>query len=601
MIKAVAKSLKYLSPLERLVYWILVCVRALTGLLDVAGIALIGLIAAVAAAGIGNKPEISIAGFSLPVIGENELVFLVLIVLGVFLAKSVLAVSLSKVITSFVAKIEAKEATVIAEFLLSGTLDRIYTYSKAEILWAVTGSTSYAFTGLLNSLSTVFSEGVLLFLVGITFFFVDPVATVFVIVYFGLLILAIQFVIGGSLKKAGNDSAEGNIGSNNAINDALDSFREITVLGKKQSFIDSFHNARNQLARSSGTMTFLGGMPRYVVETALMLGVVIFVGWQFLTGQLESGIVTVGVFLTGGVRIMASLLPLQNAFASIKNQVQQSELAQNLLAEAKKDSASPEALPPVYILDKFASPQHPEVKVDSATYSYPGASDNALSNISMSISAGSSVAIIGPSGAGKTTLVDLLLGLIKPTSGDITIGGIHPADYRASAPGSIAYVPQKPGLVSGTIAENIALGVSENLIDYKRINEVIEASNLQDFIAQLPEGVRSTVGKQGDALSGGQAQRLGLARALYTKPRLLILDEATSALDAGSEAEVTASLSNLGKDVTVIVIAHRLSTVQHADEVFVIENGALTASGTFSHLRKTVPLVAEYVELMSFE
>jgi ATP-binding cassette subfamily C protein len=219
----------------------------------------------------------------------------------------------------------------------------------------------------------------------------------------------------------------------------------------------------------------------------------------------------------------------------------------------------------------------------------------------MSITSGQHVAIIGPSGAGKTTLVDLMLGLIEPTSGRVTINGIDPRVLTDARPGLVSYVPQNPGLVSGTIAENIALGLDPDQIDYDKVQSAVRAAFLDEFIASLPDGIHTSVGKQGDALSGGQVQRLGLARALYEQPRLIILDEATSALDATSEAFVAQSLRNLGKNVTVVVIAHRLSTVQHSDVVYVVEDGSITASGTFSTLRKTVPMVAEYVKLMSFD
>jgi ATP-binding cassette subfamily C protein len=168
-------------------------------------------------------------------------------------------------------------------------------------------------------------------------------------------------------------------------------------------------------------------------------------------------------------------------------------------------------------------------------------------------------------------------------------------------PGRISYVPQRPGLVSGTIAENVALGLDLGEIDHERVRKALEQAHLWEFIQTLPEGVHTSIGKQADALSGGQIQRLGLARALYVNPGIVVLDEATSALDAGAEALVSQTLESLGSDVTVIVIAHRLSTVQHSDCVYVLESGRLMASGKFAELRKNVPMVAEYVELMSFD
>jgi ATP-binding cassette subfamily C protein len=211
------------------------------------------------------------------------------------------------------------------------------------------------------------------------------------------------------------------------------------------------------------------------------------------------------------------------------------------------------------------------------------------------------VALVGPSGAGKSTLAELVLGLALPTSGTVKVGGTDPISLRAAAPGAVSYVPQKPGMVAGTIAENVALGIDTAEIDRDRVHEVLRFAQLEDFIRTLPDGIDATVGKQADAFSGGQIQRIGLARALYQQPRLLVLDEATSGLDAGTESVISESLQKLRGDTTLVVIAHRLSTVQHADVVFVVENGQIAASGDFATVRRDVPMVAEYVKLMSFD
>ncbi len=604
MLASLRLTLGFLTGRERFSYFALLVVRALTGVLDVFGILLIGLLAGIASTQLGdpNAAPISIAGFPLPTVDEQGLVLLVLFVLVVFALKAVIAIVLSRTMTSFIARIESENATKIATYILNGSLGEVQRFSKADVQFAVTTSSVYAFTGLLNNLSTLVTEGFLLILLGGTFLVVNPVAAVIVTAYFAGIIAIIQFAIGRQLKKAGKDAVSGTIATNGTINDTLDTFREISVLSKQETFTKRFSASRAKVSQSGGTMTFLSSMPRYVVETSLILGVVLFVGVLYLNGQLSSGLVTIGVFLTGGVRIMASLLPLQNAVAQVKNNIEQARSAQELLVSAEAAIKAEEhgralAAPVV----EFAKGGALGVVVDGVDFTHRGNDETTLNDISLDIAGGTHVAFIGPSGAGKTTLVDLLLGLITPDSGTVRIGGVEPSLLRTTHPGLISYVPQKPGLVSGTIAENIALGVEPDDIDYARVEEALEAAHLTEFVATLPEGVETSVGKQADALSGGQIQRLGLARALYTSPRLLILDEATSALDAGSEAFVSASLARLGKGVTVIIIAHRLSTVQHSDAVHVVEAGRIAASGKFSALRKTVPMVAEYVKLMSFE
>lgn len=605
MLASVRLSLSFLTRKERTTYFTLLTARALTGLLDVLGIVLIGFIASIAASQLSSRSggaPLTILGFQIPHLDAAGLLWLVIFVLAVFVGKAGIAIALTRLLTSFVARVEGRNAGRIANFLLRGSLDSVKQYSKAEFQYALTGSTVYAFTGLLNAVGILVTEGFLLVVVSAAFFIIDPIAAFFALAYFTMVIVIIQVFIGHSLKRAGMEAVAGTIETTNAISDTMDTFREISVLAKQDLFISRIYTSRLRVARSGATMSFLSGMPRYVVETALILGVVIFVGQQFLTGQLATGIVTIGVFLTGGVRIMASLLPLQSAVASMKQNVEQAALAQSLLSQDRDRRAKAAAIDEQNATVHAIEADHGlSISIRDACYRFPDGDHDILRNISLEIPGGQDVAVIGPSGAGKTTLVDLILGLIKPDAGSVRIGSVEPNELRTIAPGAVSYVPQKPGLVSGSIAENIALGVRPEDIDYDLLREVVASAYLTDFIDTLPNGLATSVGKQVDALSGGQIQRIGVARALYVRPRLLILDEATSGLDAGTEAYISTSLRTLRGAVTVIVIAHRLSTVQHADVVYVVEDGRITASGDFKTVQATVPMVADYVKLMSFD
>jgi ATP-binding cassette subfamily C protein len=602
--QAIRKSLAAMSRRQRFLYFTLVAIKAFSGFLDIAGIVLIGLLAGLAANNLDPSKPLVIFGIELPPVSQETLVALVLIVLAVFVFKAVVAIAFGKAITVFAARVESQMAARIAGHLFSGSLSNLQRFSKGEVVWAVMGSTGFAFGGLLGNLSIFVSEGLLLILVLATFFLVDPLATLFVIVYFAIIIAIIQIAISRALRKSGIDAAEGNMGSLVVVDDTVGAYREITVFNRQSFFVQKFYAVRYRLSASMGMMAFLGGMPRYIVETALMLGVVMFVGVQFITGQLASGLVIVGVFLTGGVRIMASLLPLQNAASAAKSQAEQSMLAHQLLGEISATSVhvTPDAVknhaPARKTTHRAASGL--SVALKKVDFRYPGSTTLALKKISLTIEAGQHVAFIGPSGAGKTTLVDLILGLLEPTAGTVQIGSQALAGRKLLLENLVAYVPQSPGMVSGTIAENVAIGTPLEEIDIERVTEALRSAHLSEFVDSLPDGIFTPVGSQGNSLSGGQIQRLGLARALYVKPKLIILDEATSALDASAEAFISQSLKELGKDVTVIVIAHRLSTVQHSDVVFVVDGGEIVASGSFSRLRKTVPMVAEYVRLMSF-
>lgn len=571
---------------------------------DVLGIAMMGVIAGIIASNLQASGTFSFMGLTLPSISNEGLLWIITGVLGLFLVKSVVAILLNRGTTQFLANVETERATNIAAYLFGGDLTAISRYDAGEVTWAAMGSVNVAFTRLLTNFATIISEGTLLILIVGTFFLVDPVASFFVLIYFSVLIAIMLITIERSLKKAGADGAEGNMTSVNVLNDILGAFREISIFNAREYFLSRFRAARHRAARSVATELFLQSLPRYIVETALLLGVVIFVALQLFSGNLEASLVTIGVFLTGGLRIIGSLLPLQNAVAVSRIQVEQSSMAQKLLRlrqDAIRDQR--EVVPESFetsAKQKFADAAL-EIELRHVSFRYPDATQNALSDVNITIKPGQHVAVIGPSGAGKTTLIDLVLGLLEPSAGKVLISGKNVQDLERFAPGIVAYVPQKPGVISGTIAENVALGVDPTDIDHQLVHQAIAAAHLTEYVASLPEGINTSVRNQADSLSGGQVQRLGLARALYRKPKLLVLDEATSALDATSEAFITETLASLGREVTVIIIAHRLSTVQHADVVFVVDDGCITASGSFAQLRQTVPMVAEYVRLMSFD
>lgn len=596
MYKSILKSLSLLKPQEKKKFLMLVLGRSLSGILDVLGVFLIGAIATLGALVVdpssGGSKEVHFLGFKLPAPSLELIMYLVVSVLVIFIGKSILALLLSRNLAHHIANIETRNAKLLFSTILHEPLDRMKRYSKGEYQFVIGGSIEAAFGGLLNPLSTVIAETTLLFLVCIAFFFVNPLIALFAICYFAVLAYLIQLLVGRTARRAGAEAAEGAVGVSNTVSESVDAYKELFVTNKQELFIEKLNMARSRMAHSAATATFVSGLPRYIVETALILGIFGLVAQQFLTVGFAAGMVVLGVFMAGGMRIMASMLPLQTAFLSIKLASAQCEMAQLLLTNQNVDditrSQEKTSTGPLSQCRPVA------VRLTNVTYTHPGDSAPVIDSVTLGIEPGKFIAIIGPSGAGKTTLADLILGLLNSDSGEVSIS----AENKSDLPIQVAYVPQRPGLVAGSLLDNIALGQKDEDIDINRVHEAIKDAHLTEFVAELENGIHSSVGSQLSSLSGGQVQRIGLARALYLKPGLLVLDEATSALDAGSEAVVSQSIANLHGKVTVIVIAHRLSTVQHADNVFVLESGKLLAEGKLSDLIAEVPLVAEYVELM---
>ena len=610
MRETIRTTWRYLTPRQRLVYASIITGRLVTNLFDLAGIAAIGLLVMAVASG---EIEFDIGGFYTFRMDETPPEFiagLVLLAAVAFLAKALFNLLLGLASVRYMAGVEVKASRKIADHLLSGSLGELRRYSQADIQYAVNPSTGAMYGGVLNALSNIITDGSLMLMILGAFVLVNPIAALVVSIYFAGMVVLIQWFISGRLKQVGRDSNQGSISATSAILDSVASFREVAVLKKQPYFLKRFSDARWLLARTKATEVILRNVPRLIIEQGLMLGVLGFVTWQVLLNDAASGLASVGIFVVGSLRIMGAVMPIQASYAGLKTTVVKAEMAQQLQREIFEQQPARqelkralEAAPPLVDSEDGTLGAMPGLSVEmkDVEFTYPDADEPVVTDINLSAEPGGFIAFVGPSGAGKTTLADLVLGLNVPQKGTVLIGGRNPLEIREKHPGLISYVPQKPGMVSGTIAQNIALGIPDEKVDEEWIWECLRLAALEEVVRGLPGGIHASLGKQSDQLSGGQLQRLGLARALYPKPRLIILDEATSALDASSEAAVSKNIRELGSAVTLIVIAHRLSTIQHADTVYVVDGGKIVASGPFKTLRKTVPMIEESVRLMSFD
>ena len=599
-----------MTPKERRKWYFLTGLRALLSLLDLAGILAIGFVVTSTAIFLtsGSDPNrvLEFAGLQVPAVTAQTLPWVSAAVLVLFLAKALFSVLLTKRAAFFVATVEAKAARTIAEIGFGGDLGDARKRSREEMMYAIQAGSPYAFNVLLNAVNSLFSEAVLFLLICIGFLFVDPWATLVAVLYFGLIAVVMQYFVGSLLTKAGQISTEGTVVANTAISDLLSVFRELLVLGKRGKYIDGIYKARADAANSAANQYYLSGMPRYIIEAALLVGVALFVLAQALGGDIVKSATTIGVFLSGGFRLTAALLPLQNALMTINSVLPSARTAHEILALDKGRDGTVQ----LKNTPKAEAPEsHERFKFNSSigivfrdvSFSYPDANEPALKNASFEVEPGTQVALMGPSGAGKSTIADLLCAVLTPTSGTIVRSDSTNVADGFGVLGRISYVPQSPGLVSGTILDNVALAESRDEANREQALEALKLANLAELISGLPDGLDTPLGKLQDGLSGGQMQRLGLARAMYTKPGLLIMDEATSALDAESEAEIQKVLDSMRGNVTVVLIAHRLNTIQHADKVILVEDGLVKDSGTFKELVSRNPSVERVVDLMRVE
>lgn len=592
---------------EQVSYGATFLLRLLMNGLDLLSVGLTGILGAMTATGLSGGGSYYILGIQIPFPSPENVITIVGAIAILIMVKGALQIWISRYSQIVMAGIEIRNSVKIARYLFSGSLTRLRRFSRAEISFVINNSTNAAFSGVLGAVSGIIVELALFVAIFIVFIIVDPIGAMGVVVYILLIVYLMQLFTARRYLQSGRNIRAASVDAGTSILEMVDAFREISVLSKQDHFLTQFGEAKKLSVRTGLTLQILKKVPRYIAESGLIVGIFFFVIWQLSRGSLAEGLIAVGIFMAGSFRMMGAILPLQTTWNELRVQQHWVSQAQEILLTLKDQ---PELLDPrpfslTYTkVEKIIEAQMDggiSVEMRDVRFTHGGADEETIKNVTLSIPAGKFAAFVGPSGAGKTTLVDLLLGLHEVDSGLVSLAGLDARELREKHPGLISYVPQKPGLVSGSFAANVALGVAPEDVDEGLVRESLKKAQLLDFVESLPDGIHSTLGTQADSLSGGQAQRLGLARALYPQPRFVILDEATSALDASTEASIAESIRNIGDDTTVLVVAHRLSTIQHADVVFVINEGQVIAQGTFPEVRKKVPMIEEYVRLMSFD
>jgi ABC-type multidrug transport system fused ATPase/permease subunit len=323
-----------------------------------------------------------------------------------------------------------------------------------------------------------------------------------------------------------------------------------------------------------------------VIESGVVFGAIFVGGLQFYLKDATHAVATISIFLAASSRIAPAVLRIQQGALGIKGASGSATPTLDLIESLSNVETG------VQTSDQLIH-QHidfpSEIFAQSIFFTYPQSTKPAINNISLRVKTGTSLAIVGSSGAGKTTLADLLLGVIEPDKGSVLIAGEPVSNIISKWPGAIAYVPQITVLSNRTIKENILAGYPVQSASDDFVFEALDKAQIGDFVRSLPNGLNTMVGENGTNLSGGQRQRIGIARALITNPRILVLDEATSSLDGITESEITKELMTLKGEITLLVIAHRLSTVKNADEIIYLKNGAIEARGNFETIRREVP------------
>jgi ABC-type multidrug transport system fused ATPase/permease subunit len=597
----IGRSARVLSRADQWKIAVVAAIQVALGILDLAGVAAIGVLGALAVSGVeshkpGNRVNSVLSLLKIDSLTfQNQIAILGAAAAVLLVGRTLLSIFFTRRILHFLSRRGAKLSATLVARLLSSSLLQIQSRSAQATIYALTSGVEIIMLRVLATVVALVSDGSLLIVMALGLFIVDPVIAISTVLLFLLIGLALYRLMHVKARTLGMQNSRLDIASSEKIIEVINTYRETVVRNRRSYYAEEIGKIRFELADTLAETNFMPYVSKYVIETTVVLGALVIGAAQFLLQDATHAVATLSVFLAAGTRIAPAVLRMQQGSVQIKGSLGMAGPTLDLI----------DALADQEVLDKTPAPLDllhegfsAEVSMENVSLTYPGKNELALEKVNVRVTPGSIVAFVGPSGAGKTSLIDVLLGVLPPDQGTVKISGLTPEHAVAKWPGAIAYVPQDVSIVNGTIASNISLGFPVESVRKNAVAEALEVAQMSDFVATLENSAETQVGERGAKISGGQRQRLGIARAMFTKPMLLVLDEATSSLDGETESRISESIQLLRGRTTVIMIAHRLSTVRNADQVIYMDKGRIIAQGTFEEVRRAVPDFDAQAKLM---
>jgi ABC-type multidrug transport system fused ATPase/permease subunit len=598
------RSASILSLSDKRKFLAVIVLQILLGGLDLIGVGLIGIVGSLAITGVGSKEPGNRIQWLLNQLGladldlQTQAVCLSLLAVSIMTLKTLLSMYFIRRITYYLSYRGANLSSILAARLLSQPLLKIQTRSSQETVFSLTSGVNSITIGILGAFVSLVSDTSLLMVMAIGLFVIDPLLSATTFILFASIALLLYRTLQFRAKVLGEKNRELSVSSNSIILEVLTSYRELIVKNRRLYYAKKIGRIRTDLAGVTAELSFMPNLSKYVFEIVIVIGSVIISAIQFLAHDASRAVATLTIFFAASTRIAPAVLRLQQSSLKIRANsgiVRTTlELIEALgLHEVKEN------------LDHEVDFEHmdfvPSISIQGVSITYPGKSERAVDNFSLEIQPGEVVAFVGPSGAGKTTLIDIMLGIIEPDYGSVRINGVQPLIAISNWPGAISYMPQDVMISNGTVRDNVMLGFEPIPEHEARVMSALKIARLTGLVEELPRGIDEELGDRGTRISGGQRQRLGIARAVFTAPKLLVLDEATSSLDGDTEASISDSIQQIGENVTVVIIAHRLSTVINADRVIYMDKGKLIAQGSFQEVRHMVPDFDRQARLMGLE
>ena len=571
-------------------------------LMDTASVLLIGPLVLA----LGGDWRSGAAGSVAQALGVTEQTTLVLVLLcatvGGFILKDLLTIAYTWWSNTFMARVRSEARIAMTEHYMRLPYHHHAHLGLGVILRKTDVSVLQAYSTFTGGLLAAVNQCLTIAFIAIALVVAAPVVSLVLIVVIGASSAAYL-----RLARPVNDriSAEGLSAAESAFNSAFDAFGAIKETQLRRSygyFMSSIAPPVRKAAYLQRTSVVLSSLPKQLIEILFMVGLAVAFLVSAWLGQGGSILTSLALLVAGAFRMLPTVAGLLGSLSGMRQgEAGTREFVHDKIAARQTSSwrapTAPREAPPA----PAPLPLTRDLRAEDVRFRYSPEGPEVLAGVSLTIPAGATAAFVGGSGAGKSTLLDLIMGLQTPTSGRLLVDGVDVADHLPAWQRNIGVVPQEVFLTDRTIAENVAFDCAREDIDESRVEQALRQADIWDFVREQPEGMWSSFGERGRRLSGGQRQRIGIARALYRRPSVLVLDEATSALDNETEARIAETIGALGKEITVIIVAHRLSTVRDADMIAFLVDGTVEATGTFAQLQERSEGFRRLVELASLE
>lgn len=588
---------------DRFFLFLFLAVQIALTLLDILGVVLLTGVVSIAVAAVrgGDFPtwvNATIKFLSLENLSSAETATVFGVIAGLmFICKSVFSFYLLYRSQRFIADREVQLTKEIAKKFLKQDLLSLNAFSSQQYQHSLSLGINSVMSGVIGQTISLASELILQFSMIVLLSTFSLTLTVITIAFFIVIFLILNYIQGSYAKSLGMEITKAEVNAYSNISDYFRGYREILVSGKQDYFINSFVANRGKAISLSVKKGILTQISKYVFEISFVLSGLALSAFTFYSYSAENAASLLALFVAALSRISTSILRLQYGYILLQGFIGSTELFFQML-NTIEFKESRDILISEVNLDKGLEIEQCAIKFDEVNFRYSEHASFALGSLSFNVKSNSTVAFVGPSGGGKSTIADLIIGVIRPQIGKRYIFGKDSKYFYDLDEGGIAYVPQEVFISNSTILENVALGQKLENINRERVVSALKKVNLDEYVDQLPQGYETVIGINSSGLSGGQRQRLGIARALYKSPSILVLDEATSALDAQLEHEITNTIRNIKGQLTLVIIAHRLSTVMNCDQIFYVDGGKIVDSGTFKDIRSRIKDFDKQAELM---